>query len=144
MNKNKKEKIIGFTCGSFDITHAGHYLMFEENRKKCDYLIVGLQTDPSIDRKNKNKPIQSIKERRIQLKACKFIDKIIYYKTEKDLVILLKKLKPDIRFLGKDWKGKNYTGKELPIKIIFNSRNHSYSTTSIRDRIINEYLKSQN
>lgn len=139
MKKGKKE-IIGFTCGAFDITHAGHYLMFEENRKKCDFLIVGLQTDPSIDRKNKHKPVQSIKERLIQLNACKYIDKIIIYRTEKDLVKLLKKLKPDIRFLGMDWKGKNFTGKELPIKIIYNKRDHNYSSSNLRERI----LKNEN
>jgi glycerol-3-phosphate cytidylyltransferase len=132
----KKIKTIGFTCGAFDLTHAGHYLMFEENKKKCDYLIVGLQTDPSIDRKNKNKPIQSIKERKIQLQACRYIDEIIIYKTEKDLVKLLKKLRPDMRFLGMDWKGKDFTGKDLPIKVIYNSRDHNYSTSNLRKRII--------
>lgn len=127
--------IKGFTCGAFDLTHAGHYLMFEEVRKQCDYLIVGLQTDPSIDRKNKNKPIQSIKERKIQLKACKYIDEILLYKTEKDLYKLLKKLKPDIRFVGMDWKGKHFTGDDLPIKIIFNTRKHNYSSSNLRKRI---------
>lgn len=134
--KKETKKVIGFTCGAFDITHAGHYLMFEENKKKCDYLIVGLQTDPSLDRKEKHKPVQSIKERLIQLKACKYIDKVIIYKTEKDLVKLLKKLKPDVRFLGMDWKDKNFTGKELPIKVIFNTRNHNYSSSNLRDKII--------
>jgi len=134
--KKRKNLVRGFTCGAFDLTHAGHYLMFEEVKKKCDYLIVGLQTDPSIDRKNKNKPIQTVKERRIQLGACKYIDKIIMYKTEKDLVELLEKIKPDIRFLGSDWKGKNFTGKDLPIKIIFNNRNHNYSTSNLRKKIL--------
>jgi glycerol-3-phosphate cytidylyltransferase len=142
MKKNKKN-IIGFTCGAFDITHAGHYLMFEEVKKQCNYLIVGLQTDPSIDRKNKNKPVQSIKERMIQLKACRYIDKIIIYRTENDLTKLLKKIKPDIRFIGIDWKGKEFTGKELPIKIIYNSRNHNYSTSNLRKRIIRSELKKQ-
>ncbi|NVN96544.1 MAG: adenylyltransferase/cytidyltransferase family protein [Bacteroidetes bacterium] len=131
----KNKKIIGFTCGAFDLTHAGHYLMFGENRKKCDFLIVGLQTDPSIDRKEKHKPIQSIKERLIQLKACKYIDKIVIYKTEKDLIKLLEKIKPNIRFLGIDWKGKKFTGKELPIKVIFNTRNHNYSSSNLIKRI---------
>jgi len=129
--------IKGFTCGAFDLTHAGHYLMFEEARKQCDYLIVGLQTDPSIDRKSKNKPVQSIKERKIQLKACRYIDKILLYKTEKDLYELLKEFKPDVRFVGMDWKGKHFTGDDLSIKIIFNSRNHNYSTSSLRKRIYN-------
>lgn len=135
-SSQKTKKIIGFTCGAFDLTHAGHYLMFEEIKNKCDYLIVGLQTDPTIDRKNKNKPVQSIKERRIQLKACKYIDKVIIYKTEKDLLELLIKINPDIRFLGSDWKGENFTGKNLPIKIIYNNRNHNYSTTNLRKRVL--------
>lgn len=139
--KSVDKKVIGFTCGAFDITHAGHYLMFKENRAKCDFLIVGLQTDPSIDRKHKHKPVQSIKERTIQLKACKYIDKVIIYKTEKDLVELLKKIMPDIRFLGADWKGKNFTGKELPIKVSFNSRNHNYSSTNLRERILKSEIK---
>jgi len=141
MKTQKNKKIIGFTCGAFDLTHAGHYLMFREIKNKCTYLIVGLQSDPSIDRKEKNKPIQSLKERKIQLEACKYIDKIINYKTEKDLVNLLKKVKPDIRFLGKDWEGKNYTGKELPINVIFNSRNHNYSSASLRKRIVDAHKK---
>ena len=140
---SKKKKIIGFTCGTFDLTHAGHYLMFEEIRKKCDYLIVGLQVDPSVDRKNKNKPVQSLKEREIQLKACKYIDKIIHYKTEVGLYNLLKKLKPDIRFIGADWENKpNYSRDRLPeIKVIYNSRDHNYSTTNLRKRIIENYKK---
>jgi glycerol-3-phosphate cytidylyltransferase len=136
MKKNSKAKTVGFTCGAFDLTHAGHYLMFEECRKKCDLLIVGLQSDPSIDRKHKNKPIQSLKERKIQLRACKYIDKIIHYKTEKDLLKLLVKLQPDIRFVGADWQGKYFTGKELPIKVIYNSRNHNYSSSNLRKKII--------
>lgn len=132
-----KNKITGFTCGAFDITHAGHYLMFKECRLQCDFLIVGLQVNPNVDRKDKHKPVQTLKERKIQLEACKYIDKIITYKTEKDLIELLKKIKPDIRFIGADWKGKEYTGKNLPIKVIFNSRNHNYSSSTLRARIIN-------
>lgn len=137
MTQNKK-KIIGFTCGAFDLTHAGHYLMFEEVKNQCDYLIVGLQTDPSIDRKDKNKPIQSMKERVVQLKACRYIDKIVTYKTEKGLYKLLKKLNPDIRFMGKDWKNKpNYSRDLLPnMKVIYNSRNHNYSTSNLRKKIL--------
>ncbi len=141
MKEKNNKKIVGFTCGSFDLTHAGHYLMFREIKEKCDYLIVGLQSDPSIDRKEKNKPIQSLKERKIQLEACKYIDKIMHYKTEEDLIKLLKTIMPDIRFLGEDWKNKNYTGKNLPIKIIFNSRSHNYSSTNLRKRIIDFHKK---
>ncbi len=134
----KKQKIVGFTCGAFDLTHAGHYLMFKECKRQCDTLIVGLQIDPSVDRPNKNKPIQSLKERKIQLAACKYIDTIVTYKTEKGLLALLKKINPDIRFMGADWKGKeNYSRDRLPdMKVIYNSRKHTYSSTNLRKRIV--------
>ena len=141
MDKRIKGKI-GFTCGTFDLTHAGHYLMFKECREQCDYLIVGLQKDPSIDRPLKNKPIETVKERRIILEACKYIDEIIEYGTEKDLYHLLltlhKKNKIDVRFMGADWKDKpNYSRERLPqIKVVYNSRNHSYSSSNLRKRII--------
>ena len=120
MSLIKKYKI-GFTCGAFDLTHCGHYLMFKECKQQCDYLIVGLQTDPSIDRLDKNKPIQSLFERKIQLDSCKYVDKIVVYKTEKDLFKLLKKINPDVRFMGADWKGKpNYSRDLLPfMKVIY-------------------------
>ena len=134
--KRKKKYKVGFTCGSFDLTHAGHYLMFEECSKQCDTLVVGLQHDPTLDRPDtKNKPIQSVKERYTQLRSCKYISIIITYKTENDLVKLLKKLKPDVRFVGADWKGKAFTGKHLPIKVIYNSRNHKYSSTALRQKV---------
>ena len=135
--------IIGFTCGAFDLTHAGHYLMFEECRKQCDFLIVGLQVDPSVDRKDKSKPIQTLKERKIQLQACRYVDKVVVYDTEVGLYKLLKKLKPDIRFIGADWKNKeNYSRDRLPsMKVIYNSRNHNYSSTNLKKRIIENYEK---
>lgn len=141
MKRNIHKNIIGFTCGAMDLLHAGHVLMLKECKSKCDFLIVGLQTDPSIDRKNKHKPIESIKERMIRLEGCKYVDKIIIYKTESDLFNLLKKIKPDIRFLGKDHKGKAFTGDHLPIKIIFNSRNHKYSSSNLIERMINSIKK---
>lgn len=136
--KKKNKKIIGFTCGAFDLTHAGHYIMFEEVKNQCDYLIVGLQNDPSIDRKEKNKPVQTMKERIIQLKACRYIDEIITYKTEKGLLTLLKKIKPDVRFIGADWKNKpNYSRDRLPdMKVIYNSRDHGYSTSKLRKKVL--------
>ena len=132
--------IKGFTCGAFDLCHAGHFLMFKEAKKHCTYLIVGLQIDPSVTvkeyrGKNKNKPIMSLEERKIILEGIRYIDKIVVYKTEEDLYKLLKKIKPDIRIIGADWKGKKFTGWDLPIKIYFNSRNHKYSTTELRDRL---------
>ena len=127
--------VVGFTCGAFDLLHAGHALMLEECKNHCDYLIVGLQKDPSIDRKNKNKPVQDYKERDIMIKSIRWIDKVVYYDTEYDLYKLLKDLAPDIRIVGADWKGKKFTGHDLPIKVIFNSRDHSYSTSSLRERV---------
>lgn len=133
--KNQKKNKIGFTCGAFDLTHAGHYLMFEECKKQCDILIVGLQTDPSIDRPEKNKPIQTLEERLIQVGACKDVDDVIIYRTEAQLVKLLEHIKPDVRFLGADWKGKGYTGDWMNIKVVFNSRDHNYSTSNLRKKI---------
>ena len=131
----KKEGVIGFTAGSFDCTHTGHYLMFEDCKRHCTYLIVGLQTDPTIDRPDKNKPVQSVFERYIQLRACKFIDEIIVYSTEDELYTILSTLEIDIRFLGDDWRGREFTGYELPVYTHFNSRTHDYSTTNLRNRI---------
>ena len=128
---------IGFTCSCFDLLHAGHLIMLQDAKSKCDKLIVGLQTDPSVDRKYKNKPIQSLEERRIQLEAVKYIDEIITYKTERDLKKLIIDLNPDVRILGSDWKGKQFTGDDLPIEIYFHKRNHNYSTTNLRKKIWN-------
>lgn len=135
--KNKK---IGFTCGAMDLLHAGHVLMLKECREKCDYLIVGLQTDPTLDRPEKNKPTETIEERMIRLEGCKYVDEIVLYNTEVDLYNLLKKLSPNVRFIGKDWKNKNFTGKDLDIEIIFNSRDHNYSSSSLRERIISSKI----
>jgi len=133
-NKNKK---IGFTCSCFDLLHAGHILMLKDAKNQCDYLIVGLQTDPTIDRpKEKNKPIQSLEERRIQLQAIKYIDEIIIYETEKDLYLLLKKIMPDIRILGSDYLNKNFTAQDLNIKIYYHNRDHNFSTSNLRKKII--------
>ena len=117
--------------------HAGHLIMFEECKKQCDYLIVGLHIDPTTDRKQKNKPIQTSFERYMQLKACKFIDEIIAYDTEEDLYNLLVSVKPDVRFMGNDWQGKpNYSRDKLPnMKVIYNNREHSFSSSNLRQRI---------
>ena len=132
----KKKRIVGFTCGAMDLLHAGHVLMLKECRSKCDYLVVGLQTDPSLDRPRKHRPIETLRERQIRLEGSKYVDKILIYKTEKGLYALLQKLKPDVRFVGADWRGKHFTGDNLPIKIIFNSRGHNFSSTNLRDRIL--------
>jgi len=131
----KMHKKIGFTCGAFDLLHAGHVVMLQEARSKCDHLIVGLQTDPSIDRPEKNRPIQSMYERYIQLSAVRYVDEIIPYDTEQSLLDLLESTKIDIRFVGEDYKDKSFTGDNLPIKVIYTNRKHSFSTTSLRKRI---------
>ena len=138
-----KKRKVGFTCSTFDLFHAGHYLMLKDAKSKCDILVVGLQTDPTIDEeyrvktggKNKNKPVQSFEERKIQIDGCKYVDHIIPYSTEEDLLHLLKTLNPDIRILGSDWKGKSYTGHELNIDIHWHNRDHNYSTSNLRKRV---------
>ncbi len=133
---------IGFTCSCFDLLHAGHILMLEDAKNQCEKLIVGLQEDPTIDRPDiKNKPIQSLKERKKMLESIKYIDEIILYKTEKDLYKLLQILKPDIRILGSDYKNKSFTGDDLDIKIYYHDRNHSYSSTNLRKRILSAERK---
>ena len=128
---------IGFTCSTFDLFHAGHLLMLEEAKKQCDYLIVGLQTDPTIDRpKEKNKPVQSVFERFIQLEACKYIDKVIPYATEKELVDILLSYHIDVRILGEEYMEKDFTGMELGMEFYFNQRKHSFSTTELRQRVV--------
>ena len=131
----------GFTCGAFDLLHAGHILMLEEARSVCDRLIVGLQTDPTIDRPDKNKPIQSLDERKIQLRAVRYVDEIVQYNTEEELYELLQFINPEVRIVGADHRGKDFTGHDLPIKIYFNSRDHQWSTTELRERIYQNELE---
>lgn len=146
-----KKYNIGFTCSAFDLLHAGHVLMLEEAKSICEHLIVGLQVDPSVDRSQKRKPIQSIVERQIQLSAVKYVDDVIVYSTEQDLVDLLRTLPINVRIVGEDYKNKNFTGKELMkslgIDIYYNSRSHKFSTTELRDRVLssdrdNKYYNS--
>ena len=127
----------GFICGAWDLLHAGHVLALKECKNHCDYLIVGLHIDPSIERKEKNKPIQSVFERMVQLQGCKYVDKIIMYETENELEKILCSLNIDKRFLGSDYiSGKNITAKDA-IEIVFINRNHNYSSTELRERIKN-------
>lgn len=127
---------VGFTASAFDLLHAGHILMLAEAKSQCDWLIVGLHTDPTIDRPTtKNKPIQSVFERYTQLKAVKFVDEIVPYDTEADLLALLSTYKIDLRIIGEDYKDKPYTGEELKIPVYYNSRKHNLSTTELRNRI---------
>ena len=132
-------KPVGFTCSTFDLLHAGHILMLAECKQVCDYLIVVVQSDPSIDRPGtKNKPVQSIVERYVQLSAVKFVDEIIVYNTEKDLEDMLMFLPISVRIIGEEYKDKDFTGKEIcedrNIKIWFNSRTHRFSSSELRQR----------
>jgi glycerol-3-phosphate cytidylyltransferase len=130
-----EEYKVGFTCSCFDLFHAGHILMLKEAKEQCDYLIVGLQTDPTLDRPEKNSPVQSITERFIQLEGCKYVDEIIVYATEKDLMDVLTSYKIDVRILGEEYLVKPFTGKELNMEFYYNRRRHGFSTTELRKRI---------
>jgi len=135
----------GFTCSTFDLFHAGHIMMLKEAREQCDYLLVGLQTDPTIDRKEKNKPIQSVFERFVQLKACKYVDEVVVYATEKELRDILLSYPIDVRILGDEYQGKEFTGHDISMRFYFNSRRHSFSTTELRQRVVDaERIKNGN
>ena len=141
-------KPVGFTCSTFDLLHAGHILMLAEAKSICDYLIVALQMDPSIDRpESKNKPVQSIVERYVQLSAVKFVDEIIVYQTEKDLEDMLMFLPITIRIIGEEYKDKDFTGKQIcedrGIKIWFNSRSHRFSSSELRQRTYQSEMNKQ-
>jgi glycerol-3-phosphate cytidylyltransferase len=133
-------KKIGITFSTFDLLHAGHIAMLAEAKNHCDYLICGLQTDPTIDRpETKNKPIQSIVERQLTLGACKFVDEIVVYSTEQDLIDILLTLPIDVRILGVEYEDTNFTGRNegasRGIHAIFNKRDHSFSSSSLRKRV---------
>lgn len=133
-------KRIGITFSTFDLLHAGHIAMLADAKNHCDYLIAGLQTDPTIDRHDtKNKPVQTIVERQIQLAATRYVDEIVVYQTERDLEDILLTLPIDVRILGVEYQGKNFTGAEIcvnrGIDIIFNKRDHSFSSSSLRKRV---------
>ena len=128
-------KRVGFVASAFDLLHTGHIIMLKEAKTQCDHLICALQTDPTLDRKTKNKPIQSVFERYVQLQACKYVDEIVVYDTEKDLIDVLQSYPIDVRILGEEYRNTEFTGKNLPIECFFNTRRHSFSTTELRDRI---------
>ena len=134
-------KKIGITFSTFDLFHAGHVAMLSEARNHCDYLICGLQTDPTIDRPDtKNPPVQSIVERQIQLAACRYVDEVVVYQTEQDLVDLLLILPLDVRILGVEYEDKDFTGRnecyDRGIGLVFNGRDHSFSSSSLRRRVV--------
>jgi glycerol-3-phosphate cytidylyltransferase len=130
---------LGITFSTFDLLHAGHVQMLREAKTVCDYLIVGLQTDPTIDRPEKNKPVQTLVERYIQLKAISYIDEIIPYEKEQDVIDILELYVPDVRIMGDDYREKDFTGKEecrkLGIDIYYNKRAHRFSSSGLRKRV---------
>ncbi len=135
---------IGITFSAFDLLHAGHIKMLEDAKKQCDFLICGLQTDPTIDRPEKNKPVQTVVERYIQLKGCKFVDEIVPYATEQDLEDVLRAFKIDVRIVGEEYQDKNFTGRayceENGIQLYFNKRDHRFSSSGLRKEIANKQV----
>lgn len=144
----KQNKIkIGFTCSQFDLLHAGHIAMLAEAKNHCDYLICGLQNNASVDRPEKNPPVQSIVERQIQLSAVRYVDEIVIYNTEKDLEDILLTLPIDVRILGVEYMEKEFTGRAIcerrNIELVFNGRDHSFSSSNLRKRVFeSEQLKT--
>lgn len=134
-------KRIGITFSTFDMLHAGHIAMLAQAKNHCDYLIAGLQIDPTVDRPDtKNPPVQSIVERQIQLAACRYVDEVVVYQTEQDLVDLLLILPLDVRVLGVEYEGQHFSGKheceQRDIEIVFNARDHSFSSSGLRQRVV--------
>jgi len=132
----------GITFGAFDLFHAGHVLMLEEAKTVCDYLIVCIQSDPSLDRKEKNKPVQSIVEREIQVSGCRYTNEVIIYDTEAELLEILDTVDWDVRILGEEYKNKDFTGREQTLnKCHFNKRPHNFSSSELRKRVAKEQFK---
>ena len=132
---------VGITFSTFDLFHAGHIKMLEDAKSQCDFLIVGLQLDPSIDRPEKNTPTQTIVERYVQVKSCKFIDEIVPYVTEQDLIDILSSFKIDVRIIGEEYREKDFTGKKYCLKkgieIFYNKREHRFSSSALRKQVTN-------
>jgi glycerol-3-phosphate cytidylyltransferase len=130
---------VGFTASTFDLLHSGHIAMLREAKEQCDYLIAGLQIDPSLDRKEKNSPAQTIVERYVQLSAVKYVDEIIVYLTERDLEDILEMFHIDVRILGDEYRNKPFTGRDIckkrGIQLYFNKRDHRFSTSSLRQLV---------
>ena len=138
---------IGFTASTFDLLHAGHVTMLREAKEQCDYLIVGLQTDPSIDRPEKNAPVQTVVERYTQLNGIKYVDEIIPYNSEKDLEDILTMYTIHVRILGEEYKNKTFTGRSTcakrGIELYFNKRDHRFSSSDLRERVTQRGLNAQ-
>lgn len=140
--------IVGLTASTFDLLHAGHIAMLREAKSVCDYLICGLQIDPTYDRIEKNKPVQTIVERYTQLAAVHYVDEIVPYHTEADLLDILQMYPIDLRIIGDEYKLKDFTGKEecrqLGVEIYYNKRNHRFSSSGLRERVSNEQSRRSN
>jgi glycerol-3-phosphate cytidylyltransferase len=144
LGKPIEDIIIGFTASCWDLFHTGHVVMLMEAKSLCDYLIVGLLSDPTNDRADvKNKPVQSIFERYTQVAGCKYVDEVIPFESEKDLVDLILTVRPDLRIVGTEYKDKDHTGKSLS-KIYYNERLHSFSTSDLRNRVFDAELIKRN
>ena len=131
----------GITFGAFDLLHAGHILMLEEGKSVCDYLIVCIQSDPSLDRQEKNSPVQSIIEREIQVSACKYVDEVMIYDTESDLLDILEEIQWDVRIIGEEYKDKYFTGRDETFdRCYFNKRPHNFSSSELRERVAREHF----
>ena len=139
---------VGITFSTFDLFHAGHIKMLEEAKSKCDFLIIGLQLDPSLDRPEKNKPTQSIVERYVQVRSCKYIDEVVPYVTEQDLVDILSSFKIDLRIIGEEYKESNFTGKDYcekkGIEIYYNKREHRFSSSALRKQVSDSEKEKKN
>ena len=132
----------GITFGAFDLFHAGHVLMLEEAKSVCDHLIVCIQSDPSLDREEKNKPVQSIIEREIQVSGCRFVDEVIIYDTEADLLNIIGQVDWDVRIIGEEYKDKDFTGRDQTLeRCYFNKRPHTFSSSELRERVSKEHFK---
>ena len=132
----------GITFGAFDLFHAGHVLMLEEAKTVCDHLIVCIQSDPSLDREEKNKPVQSVIEREIQVSGCRFVDEVIIYDTEADLLNIIDQVDWDVRILGEEYKDKDFTGRDQTLeRCYFNKRPHTFSSSELRERVSKEHFK---
>lgn len=132
----------GFVASCFDLLHAGHCLYLKDARAHCDFLIAGLQIDPTVDRPNKNKPVLSLEERRILLESNRYVDQVLLYGTEKDLKEILRCLRPNVRILGEDYRDKHATGQEFSEEIYYHGRSHGWSTTGLRKKIYELELKN--
>jgi glycerol-3-phosphate cytidylyltransferase len=136
-----KDEIIGFTAGNFDLLHPGYIYTFEEAKRHCDKFLVFLQRDPSSTRYTKYKPVIPLYERYKTLMSIKYIDDVYIYQTEEELYELIKFWKPHIRILGEDYIGKSFTGDDLPLKVIYTTRSHDWSTTKLKDLITKQTIK---